>query len=160
MRNINLRLIYVALLLLLLFFSAFFAWEYVKFFIVLFLKSPILTVSIWFFLTIIAIVHYINNINKEPNSINDKEGLEKPMDYLQFVGTYATILSSAQTFAKEFFMQWNFPNETNCKNFNDFDKICIISCVFVLVYYSFIKIAPICSEAFKKKSPVTSDNNN
>lgn len=154
MNNLNWKLIIVALLLFSSAVTAYYSWDVLKFGIAILLKSPILTLAIWASISIIAIMHYFNNHTEEPNSINDKEGLEKPMNYFQFIGTYATILTSAQTFSKEFFLQWNFPNETNCKNFTEFDRICIVSCIFVLMYYSFVKIRPVFEEAFKKKAKV------
>jgi uncharacterized membrane protein len=154
MNNLNWKLIIAALLLFISAIAAYYNWDFMKLLIAGFLKSPLLTLGIWALIVIVSIIHYINNHSQELNSINDKEGLERPLDYLQFIGTYATILTSAQTFGREFFFQWNFPNETNCKNFSEFDKICMISCVFVLIYYSFLKIKPVVGEAFKKRATI------
>ncbi len=154
MKRININLIVVALLLFLVSIVAYVFWNTIKYLICNILESGVMTAIIWILLFVIAIIHYFNNNIEDKNLINDREGLEKPFDYLQFVGTYGVILTSAQRLGKEFFLQWNFPDVTSCKNFTNIDNISLLCCVFVLVHYSFIKVSPIAIEAFTKKSPI------
>jgi hypothetical protein len=157
MNHINTRLIIVAIALFIIAILAYASWNALKDYICFILQSGAVTAIIWIFLFVLSAIHYFGNNITEKNSINDKAGLEKPFEYLQFVGTYGTILTSAQTLGREFFMQWNFPEITSCKNFSDLDKISLLCCVFVLVHYSYIKIYPVVIEAFVKKIPIEKD---
>lgn len=162
MKTINLKIL---ILFIVLFFStilSYIFWDSIKGGISFFLKSQILLAIIWTFVLITLVIHYfLNNNNKDDkNSINDKEGLERPFDYFQFAGTQIAVLTSALTLGKEFFLQFNFPLESNCQNFSSLDKFCIMSSVFSLIYYSVIKMKPVCEETFfKKTSSVSIDDN-
>ena len=149
--KLNWRLIFVAIMLMALSLGAYYYWGVIKYWISSTLKSEILTVIIWIFLTTVLAIHFYIYRASNVNVISDKDGLEKPLDYLQFTGTYGVILTFAKTFSCEFFLQWNFPGESQCSNLGFFDKICMISCVFVLINYSFYKIWPVLEDIFIKK---------
>lgn len=149
--KLNLKLIFVTLLLLVSALAAYYYWTIMKEWILGTLKSEVLTFLIWAFLVVICLIHFVIYRSDESNVISDKDGLEKPLDYFQFVGTYGVILTFAKTFGCEFFVQWNFPEASNCNNFNKFDQICMISCVVLLINYSAHKIYPVLEDIFVKK---------
>lgn len=155
LQQLNKHQIYYGLVMLAVFFTSYFYWDSMKYGILVGFQAKVTTFFLWAFVTIISILHYLNNINESTTAVNDKgSALEKPLDYLQFVGTYTTILSAAQTLGREFLLLTNFPEQSNCKNFNDFDKICFVSCVIVLISYAYVKMKPVVFEAFVKKQQV------
>ena len=154
--RLNLKLIFVTLLLLVSALVAYYYWVILREWILGTLKSDLLTFLIWTFLVVISLVHFFIYNEKKSNAISDKDGLEKPLDYFQFIGTYGVILTFAKTFGCEFFVQWNFPEMSQCDNFNKFDQICMVSCVFLLINYSLQKIYPVLEDIFIKKVSIQS----
>jgi len=90
--------------------------------------------------------------------ISDKEGLEKPIDYFQYILTYGSIGTSIQTLSKEVFLKYNFPEKQVCMYLNNFDYSTFVIVIFVLLFYSYGKIKPVIQETFVNKEKIRLDD--
>lgn len=134
-------------------------WEHTSKGIFTVLSSDIITTSIWISLVIFLIIHYVRNHNTEENVISEKEGLEKPIDYLQFLFTYGAIGLTLQTTSRELFAQLNFEELSKCQEMSGFDCFGFLAVIIVLSSYSYNKIKPVVLEAIKPKEKINTAPN-
>ena len=154
MNKVDLKLVLASIVLLVVALISFLNWSFVSSLIIQFLTSKILTFCIWAILTIVSIIHYFRNHEKDKNLISDKDGLEKPIDYFQFVATFGAIGSSIQILARETFASINFSKLAKCSEFSKVDIFSFFIVIIVLVFYSYNKIKPIFIETFVSKSKI------
>jgi hypothetical protein len=154
MRKIDLKVVLAGIFLILVSTISYFKWRIVSSLIILILSSNILTFFLWIFLVVVSLIHYYRNSNDDKNLISDKEGLEKPIDYVQFIFTYGAICSSIQVLAKETFAHYNFKEQSKCINFTGFDNLSFVIVIIVLIFYSYGKIRPIVQETFMIKNKI------
>lgn len=154
MKKVDFKVVLAGLFLILISLLSYFKWSYFSNVILCVLNSNILTFIIWVFLTITSVIHFYRNNSEDKNLISDKEGLEKPIDYVQFIFTYGAICSSIQILAKETFVHYNFKELSKCTNFSGFDNISFVIVIIVLIFYSYGKIRPIVQETFMIKNKI------
>ena len=154
MKKVDYKVVGVAIVLFIISVFSYTNWNLVSTFLMKFLESKILTFAIWILLIITSIIHYNKNYNEDKNMISDKEGLDKPIDYLLFVFTYGAIGSSIQALAKETFANYNFKELSKCAEFTGFDNASFFIVIIVLIFYSYGKIKPIIQETYIVKSKI------
>ncbi|MFD2916374.1 hypothetical protein [Psychroserpens luteus] len=154
MKKIDYKVVGVAIVLFLISVFSYTNWILVSTFLMKFLESKILTFAIWILLIITSIIHYNKNYNEDNNMISDKEGLDKPIDYLLFIFTYGAIGSSVQALAKETFANYNFKELSKCVEFTGFDNVSFFIVIIVLIFYSYGKIKPIIQETYVVKNKI------
>ncbi|MBE7630468.1 hypothetical protein [Tenacibaculum piscium] len=154
MKKIDYKVVGVAIFLLVISIYSYTNWNSVAKFLMTFLESKILTFGIWILLVITSVIHYNKNYDEDENMISDKEGLDKPIDYLLFVLTYGAIGSSVQVLAKETFANYNFKELSKCAEFSGFDNASFFIVIIVLIFYSYGKIKPIIQETYIVKSKI------
>lgn len=147
MENIDLKVVGVVVLLSIIAVISLSNWEQTSLFIFSILSSEKITTGIWGGLLIFLIIHYFRNRNTDDNIISEKEGLEKPIDYLQFLFTYGAIGLTLQTTTKELFAQLNFTELSKCRDLSNFDCFGFLAVIIVLSYYSYNKVEPVVMEA-------------
>ena len=152
--KLDAKVIIVATLLLILALVSFFYWTTIALYILKILESKFLTFLIWVGLIITLIIHYNKNYDDDKNLISDKEGLEKPIDYVLFIMTYGAIGTSIQVLSKITFININFQSLSRCPDFTGFDNFSFIVVIIVLVFYSYIKIKPIIRETYINKEKI------
>jgi hypothetical protein len=148
MNKLNTKLVIVAIGLLVASSFSFSYWTFVSNMIMKILESKFLSFTIWAVIIITTLIHYNKNHGKDKNLISDKEGLEKPIDYIQFIFTYGAIGSSIQVLAKETFANLNFKELAKCSNFSGFDNLSFVIVIIVLIFYSYGKVKPIIEETY------------
>lgn len=150
----------VAIFLITLSLISFFQWTKVSVWLFDLLKSELLTFVIWIILIVILLIHYWKNKAKESNGISEKEGLEKPIDYLQFLFTFGAIGLTLQTIAKELFAHYNFSEFSKCIGLDGFDCFGFFAVIVVLIFYSYSNLQPIILDVFEKneETPVNEIN--
>jgi len=156
-KELNWKLIVAIISLFVLSMFSFANWSNVSFFIMKLLESRYLTVGIWILILLIAIFHFYSHTNK--NLISDKEGLDKPIDYVQFVFTYSAIASSIQALSREVFAHYNFKTLSKCKDFNGIENVSFIIVIIVLTFYSYGRIKPIVKDLIYNKKKIRIDTN-
>lgn len=154
MKKIDYKVVIVAIALLIIALYSYSNWELFSKHLMSLLGSKALTFGICIILIITSIIHYNKNYNDEENMISDKKGLEKPIDYLQFVCTYGAIGKSIQSLAKETFANYYFKELSKCSDFNVFDYVSFLMVIIVLIFYSYGKIKPIIQETYVIKSKI------
>ena len=154
MKKIDYKVLIVAIVLFIIAIHSYSNWELTSKHLMSLLSSKALTFGIWIALIITSIIHYNKNYNDTENMISDKEGLEKPIDYLQFVFTYGAIGASIQALAKETFANYNFKELSKCSDFNSLDNVSFLIVIIVLIFYSYGKIKPIIQETYIIKSKI------
>lgn len=154
MKKLDFKLSSVAIVLIVLALVSYVYWKYVSVFILSILESESVTFILWLLLIITAIIHYYKNHSDNKNLISDNEGLEKPLDYGQFVFTYGSIITSIKILAKEIFTKYYFPDIKSCMIMNDFNYTTFILVVIVLSSYSYSKIKPVFQETYIKKEKI------
>ena len=160
MKKLDLKVIIVAVLLVILAFTSYLNWELMSIYLMKFIGSRILTFGIWASLVITAGIHYNKNYDDDKNMISDKEGLDRPIDYVLFVFTYGAIGTSIQALAKETFANYNFKELSKCSDFSGFDNLSFVIVIVVLVFYSYGKIKPIIQETYIEKVKVRPKKSN
>ena len=154
MKKLDLKVIGVAIVLAILAITSYIYWEPTSEMLMKILESRILTFLIWLVLTLTGIIHYNRNNEDDKNLISDKDGLDKPVDYLQFILTFGAIGSSVQILLRETFANYNFPEKTFCKELTGFDNITFVIVIIVLIFYSYGKIKPVVQETYISKEKV------
>lgn len=154
MKRLDFKLIGVALFLVVLAFVSYVNWDIMSHYLMKFLESKIFTFGIWVLIVVTSIIHYNKNCDEDENLISDKEGLDRPIDYILFIFTYGAIGTSVQALAKETFANYNFKELSKCSNFSGFDNISFVIVIVVLVFYSYGKIKPIIQETYIEKVKV------
>ena len=133
-------------------------WEFVSEQIFRILKSRTLTTVIWGFIILFSVIHYYKNHTKG-NTITEKTGLEKPIDYIQFAFTFSVIGMTIQTTARELFAQLNFAELSKCSDFDNYDCFGFFTVIVVLVVYTYGKVKPVIIETIQPKENVDSQSN-
>lgn len=151
MKKLDLKVIIVAVFLIILAFTSYLNWELMSKYLMKFIDSKVLTFGIWVTLVVTAVIHYNKNYDDDKNLISDKEGLDRPIDYVLFVFTYGAIGTSIQALAKETFANYNFKELSKCSDFSGFDNLSFVIVIVVLVFYSYGKIKPIIQETYIEK---------
>lgn len=158
MKKIDYKISSIAIMLIVIAIVSYTNWETVSKIILTILESRELTFIIWSVLITIGIIHYVKNHSDNKNLISDKEGLEKPIDYLQYIFTYGSIGTSIQILAKEVFLKYNFPEKQVCMYLNNFDYSTFVIVIFVLLFYSYGKVKPVIQETFVNKEKIRLDD--
>lgn len=158
MKKIDYKISSIAIMLIVIAIVSYTNWETVSKIILTILESRELTFIIWSFLITIGIIHYVKNHSENKNLISDKEGLEKPIDYFQYILTYGSIGTSIQILSKEVFLKYNFPEKQVCMYLNNFDYSTFVIVIFVLLFYSYGKIKPVIQETFVNKEKIRLDD--
>ena len=148
MAKLDFKVIAVAIALLTLAGISYFNWDSFSLEILRFLDSNGLTFGIWAFLIITVIIHYQKSDKSNENRLSDKDGLEKPIDYALFVGTYGAIGTSIKTVGRELFARINVPDESLCKGFSNFDSVSFGAIVILLSIYFYHKVKPVVQETY------------
>lgn len=154
MKNLDLKVVGVAIVLGVLAIISYLNWEMTAAILMSILESRELTFAIWLSLILTGIIHYNKNYEQDKNLISDKDGLDKPVDYLQFIVTFGAIGSSIQILLRETFANYNFPSKSICSQLTGFDNITFIIVITVLIFYSYGKIKPIVQETYITKESV------
>ena len=153
MKDVNWKLVIAIISLFALSIISFANWVEISELIMTLLESKYLTFSIWILLILIAFFHFYSHTNSK-NLISDKEGLDKPIDYLQFVFTYSAIASSIQALSREVFAHYNFKNLSKCKDFNSIENASFIIVIIVLTFYSYGRIKPVVKDLIYSKKKI------
>ncbi len=159
MKNLDYKVIGVAIVLGVLAIVSYVYWKPTSEILMIILESRILTFCIWLTLVLTGIIHYYKNNEEDKNLISDKDGLDKPIDYLQFILTFGAIGSSIQILLRETFANYNFPNKSICNELTGFDNATFVIAIIVLIFYSYGKIKPIVQETYISKESVRLKNN-
>jgi len=154
MKNLDYKVIGVAIGLGIIAILSYVFWKPTSIYIMIILESKILTFFIWLILALTGIIHYYKNNAEDKNLISDKDGLDKPIDYLQFILTFGAIGSSIQILVRETFANYNFPKKSICVNFTGFDNATFVIVIIVLIFYSYGKIKPVIQETYVSKEKV------
>lgn len=154
MNKIDIKVVIIAIILVFISAGSFQKWNLISPVIMTFLESKWLTFGIWIILLVTLFIHYQKNNTAKTNLISDKEGLEKPFDYILFFFTYGAIGLSVQTLAKKTFAYYNFPNLSKCSEFTGFDNVSFVAVIIVLTIFCYEKIKPIFQETYTKKSKI------
>ncbi len=159
MKKLDFKVIFVALILFIIAIISLVYWELVSKFIMNILKSKSVTIGGWILLTITAFIHYHKNKYDDKNFISEKEGLDKPIDYLQFVLTFGAIGTSVQVLSREVFAFYNFPELCNTNRFLGFDIVSFLIVIVVLTFHSYGKIKPVLQETYIEKNKIETKSN-
>lgn len=159
MKKLDYKVIGVAVILGILAIVSYANWELTSGIIMSILESRKLTFLIWLILILTGVIHYYKNYEEDNNLISDKGGLDKPVDYLQFILTFGAIGSSIQILLRETFANYNFPNKSICSELTGFDNATFVIVIIVLIFYSYGKIKPIVQETYISKESVRLKNN-
>lgn len=159
-KDIDFKTLWVIIILLVVIGISSLNWEYVSKLIFKVLDSRALTSIIWIFIILFSSVHYYKNHTKG-NTITDKTGLEKPIDYIQFAFTFSAIGMTIQTTARELFAQMNFSSNAKCSELDGYDCFGFFAVIIILVVYSYDKVKPVILETLQPKELVepTESNN-
>lgn len=148
MKSLDVKTIGVAIVLLFVALVSYIFWGDISPWILTILNTPILTFIIWLVLGVLLFSHFRKNKTIKNGLISDKDGLEKPFDYIQSWFTYGVIGTSIQTLSREVFARLNFPELSGCLGFSDFDSLSFGGVIIVLAIYLYAKIQPIVEEDF------------
>ena len=154
MKKLDYKVIGVAVVLGILAIVSYVNWEQTSESLMSILESRVLTFSIWLILILTGIIHYHKNYEEDNNLISDKDGLDKPVDYLQFILTFGAIGSSIQILLRETFANYNFPSKSICSELTGFDNATFVIVIVVLIFYSYGKIKPVIQETYISKESV------
>lgn len=154
MKKLDYKVIGVAIVLGILAIASYVNWEQTSKILMRILESRVLTFSIWLILILTGIIHYYKNYEEDNNLISDKDGLDKPVDYLQFIFTFGAISTSIQILLRETFANYNFPHKSICSELTGFDNATFVIVIIVLIFYSYAKIKPIVQETYISKESV------
>jgi len=154
MRNLDFKVIGVAIGLGIIAILSYVFWKPTSEIIMTALESKIMTFCIWLILILTGVIHYYKNNPEEKNLISDKDGLDKPIDYLQFILTFGAIGSSIQILVRETFANYNFPEKSICSNFTGFDNATFVIVIIVLIFYSYGKVKPVIQETYISKEKI------
>ena len=159
-QKLDFKLIFVAIGLLILAYVSFNYWRFCAPVIFDLLDSRLLTFGIWTFLGVTLFIHYQLNHSTNENQVSDKDGLERPVDYLQYGATYGAIGTSIQVISREVFANYNFPELSKCSELEWFDGVSFLAALIILSLYCYVKLKPIIQETFLIKSKVETDGDN
>ena len=157
--NIDRPILIATGIILLLTFASFSFWTEVSMIIMNVLNSHLLTVILFILVAVITFFHYQKYNHEKNDKISSKDGLEKPIDYLQFLFTHAGILISVQALTRETFAHFNFPELSQCEKFSSFDSFGFIAAIVVLTIYSYAKIQPVIQDTYINKVHVKNSAN-
>lgn len=160
MKNLDYKVIGVALFLAVIAILSYYYWTPTSDFIMRTLESRILTFLIWLILAVTSIIHFYKNKQDNKNLISDNEGLDKPINYLQFIFTFGAIGTSIQVLSRETFANYNFLEKARCSDYSGFDNIAFIIVIAVLISYSYAKIKPVVQETYIVKRKVRRKDEN
>ncbi|MCT4636576.1 MAG: hypothetical protein N4A72_02615 [Bacteroidales bacterium] len=159
MKKLDLKVVFVAIFLFSVAITSLKYWEVVSGYLFDTLNSKTLTFVIWVILIITAVIHYQKNKDDDQNLISDKDDLDKPIDYVQFVSTFGAIGTSVQVLSREVFTFFTFPDLCKTASFKGFDILSFVIVIIVLTLYCYGKVKPVLQETYIEKSKIQTKPN-